>query len=188
MHFKGTVTSLPTATDSTTYSTYAAGDVVLVGDKEYVYDKGADAAGSAWVLLGDEGSYALKTSTTSVGSASGWSAGTNPSLSYTAKTVKSVKTNTAGTAASLTTTTHTIPNITAAGSATTASVANGTLTITNGSAPTLGTAFSVKAVNVFTANTPTAIATEDITCDDITAWSAGTAPSLTVTATTVVKP
>lgn len=188
MHFKGTISSLPSATDSTTYSTYAAGDVVLVGDKEYVYDKGANATDSAWVLLGDEGSYALKTSTTNVGSASGWSAGANPSLSYTARTVKSVKTNTAGTAASLTTTTHTIPNVTAAGSATTASVASGTLTITNGSAPTLGTAFSVKAVNVFTANTPTAIATEDIACDDITAWSAGTAPSLTVTATTVVKP
>lgn len=63
MHFKGSIASLPTATDSSTYSAYAAGDVVLVGKQEYVYNKGSNAASSSWVLLGDEGSYALNTIT-----------------------------------------------------------------------------------------------------------------------------
>lgn len=64
----------------TSYENYVAGDVLLVGDKEYVYSKGNNAANSQWILLGDEGSYALKSSTASVGSASGWNAGTLPEL------------------------------------------------------------------------------------------------------------
>lgn len=64
----------------TSYENYVAGDVLLVGDKEYVYSKGNNAANSQWILLGDEGSYALKSSTTSVGSASGWNAGALPEL------------------------------------------------------------------------------------------------------------
>lgn len=62
------------------YSQYVAGDVLLVGNKEYVYAKGNSASTSEWILLGDEGSYALKSSTTSVGSASGWNAGSVPEL------------------------------------------------------------------------------------------------------------
>lgn len=81
--------------------------------------------------------------TTSIGSASGWSAGTTPSLSYTSRS---------------------IPNVTAANTPTTAVISGGTLTFTAGTALTLGTAISA---------------------DDITSWSAGTAPSLTVTSTTV---
>lgn len=189
MHFIGSSSTAITdggtqnpTIDGSTVTTKTAGDVVLYNGAEFVW------TGSAWELLGDEGSYALKTSTVSVGSASGWDAGSVPSLSYTAKTVKSVKTNTAGSAASLTTTSYTVPNVTAAGSATTASVASGTLTITVGSAPTIGDSFTIKGVNVFTANTPTSIVTEDISCDDITAWDDGAVPSLTVSATTVVKP
>ena len=63
----------------------------------------------------------------------------------------------AGSAASLTTTTATIPNVTDVGTPTAASVAFGNLTIANGSAPSLGSAITVKGVNVFTANTPTAV-------------------------------
>lgn len=49
MHFEGTVTEMPPT------GSYESGDVVLFGKKEYVYD------GTAWVELGDEGSYVLKT-------------------------------------------------------------------------------------------------------------------------------
>ena len=81
--------------------------------------------------------------TTSIGSASGWSAGTKPSLSYTSRS---------------------IPNVTAANTPTTAVISGGILTFTAGTALTLGTAISA---------------------DDITSWSDGTTPSLTVTSTTV---
>ena len=64
----------------TSYENYAAGDVLLVGTKEYVYSKGNNAASSYWILLGDEGSYALKSSTASVGSSSGWDPGALPQL------------------------------------------------------------------------------------------------------------
>lgn len=63
MHFKGSTSS--TITDGGTQTvqigganlTPEAGDVVLSGNKEFVW------TGSAWELLGDEGSYALKTIT-----------------------------------------------------------------------------------------------------------------------------
>jgi len=48
MQFGGVVTSLPTSS--------TAGTVVLMGNKEYVYDTNGN-----WVELGDEGSHALKT-------------------------------------------------------------------------------------------------------------------------------
>ena len=73
----------------------------------------------------------------------------------------------AGSASSMTKTDVTIPNVTDVGSPTTASVANGTLTIGVGSAPTLGTAIGATHID---------------------SWTAGTAPSLTVTPKTVVKP
>ena len=81
MHFKGTTTTAVTdggtqdpTINGATVTTKEAGDVVLYGNQEYVWN------GSAWELLGDEGSYALKSSTTSVGSASGWDAGSTPTL------------------------------------------------------------------------------------------------------------
>jgi hypothetical protein len=49
MHFVGTKDAIPT--DNTDYS---AGDIILVGTKEYVYN------GSAWVELGDEGAWEAK--------------------------------------------------------------------------------------------------------------------------------
>lgn len=53
MHFIGTVDADPTVTKPT--GTYKAGDVVLFGYDEYVYD------GSKWVTLGNESIYAKKT-------------------------------------------------------------------------------------------------------------------------------
>ncbi len=73
LKYVGTKSSLPTATDSTTYSTYNNGDVITVSNKEYAYVKGSNAAGSNWVELGDEGSYKLKQTafTNSTGTADG---------------------------------------------------------------------------------------------------------------------
>ena len=58
MHFIGQSTTDPTLPAGPTIegvTSYAAGDVVTFGTKEYVKDKAG-----AWVLLGDEGSYAVK--------------------------------------------------------------------------------------------------------------------------------
>lgn len=55
MHYQGEVEANPTTTALT--GTYNAGDVVTYGNSEYVYD------GTNWRELGDEGSYALKTTT-----------------------------------------------------------------------------------------------------------------------------
>lgn len=61
MHFVGTSTTDPTLTAGPTIDgkpyTGKSGDVVLWGKKEFVYN------GTEWKLLGDEGSYALKTTT-----------------------------------------------------------------------------------------------------------------------------
>ena len=58
MHFIGQSTTDPTLPAGPTIegvASYAAGDVVTFGAKEYVKDKNG-----TWVLLGDEGSYAVK--------------------------------------------------------------------------------------------------------------------------------
>lgn len=61
MHFVGTSTTDPTSGTVTIEGkpeyTAVDGDVVLYGNKEYVYN------GTAWVELGDEGSFVLKTTT-----------------------------------------------------------------------------------------------------------------------------
>lgn len=61
MHFVGVSTTNPTGgtvtIDGKPEYSAAEGDVVLYGNKEFVYN------GTAWVELGDEGSYALKTTT-----------------------------------------------------------------------------------------------------------------------------
>jgi glycerol-3-phosphate responsive antiterminator len=53
MHFRGTVDADPTTTTPT--GTYKAGDVVLFGYDEYVFD------GTKWLALGNESIYAKKT-------------------------------------------------------------------------------------------------------------------------------
>lgn len=58
MHFVGTSTTDPALESGATVegkSSFAAGDVCLFGQKEYVYD------GKKWVELGDEGSHLTKT-------------------------------------------------------------------------------------------------------------------------------
>ncbi len=55
MHYKGAVAADPTVTTPT--DTYESGDVVTNSNKEFIYD------GTNWRELGDEGSYALKTTT-----------------------------------------------------------------------------------------------------------------------------
>lgn len=96
LKYVGAKSSLPTATDSTTYSTYNNGDVITVSNKEYAYVKGSNAAGSSWVELGDEGSYKLKQTaiTNSTGSADGTNTATTfiYSFSQDAQGVVSVKT------------------------------------------------------------------------------------------------
>ena len=54
MHFVGVFDVLPDATD------YAAGDVCIVGNKEYVLVAGEEEAPNAWHELGDESIYAVK--------------------------------------------------------------------------------------------------------------------------------
>lgn len=108
----------------TSYENYVAGDVLLVGDKEYVYSKGNSAATSQWILLGDEGSYALKSSTDVIGSASAWDAGAVPTLGDPIAA----------------------DDITAwdEGTASDASVANGVLHLTNSTVPSLS--YTAKSV------------------------------------------
>lgn len=191
MHFKGSVTAIPSATAAATYTSYDAGDVILgPNDKEYVYNKGNSAAESEWIELGDESSYALKSSTaTVIGLIGEFTANTLPSLTITATTVSSVVSASAGTAASLSTTSVSIPEITQAGTATTASVTAGILTITLGQDTTLAANnITVTSVNSFTANTPTTISTTPITIGSASDWSAGSQATLATTSTVVVVP
>lgn len=186
MHFKGKIngTTLPDST--TSFNSYDSGDVILLGDhQEYVYYKGANAAASEWILLGDEGSYALKTSTASIGSASGWSAGTIPTLgeAISADDITAWSEGTLpqfGTAIAA----DSIDSWDA-GSAPTATVTNGVLNLTMGSAPTLThTAKSIP--NVTSAGSLPQLTYTARSIPNVT--SAGTAPSLTITSTTVVVP
>lgn len=89
MHFVGTSTTDPTSTTGPTVDGQAysgkSGDVVLWNKKEFVYD------GTKWTELGDEGSYALKTTTVN-----GHSLESNITL-----TAADVEADAAGTAAGL---------------------------------------------------------------------------------------
>lgn len=85
MHFIGTVPSDPTE-ESFDKSGYKAGDVVLYGAKEYVFSKDNN-----FVLLGDEGSYALKT--TSITAADGLTGGGTLENSMTISLSESTKTS-----------------------------------------------------------------------------------------------
>lgn len=185
MHFIGELSTLPSATSSTTYNTYAAGDVVLVGDKEYVYSKGSDAEHSEWILLGDEGSYALKTNTASVIKTATFTANTLPQLTVTPVSIPNV-TN-AGSAPSLSTNDVTIPNVTNAGSAADFEVTAGVLKITKGAAPTLGNAITVKEVDDWDAGSATTLGTA-ISVGSASGWNAGGQASLSTDAQTVVIP
>lgn len=159
-----------------------SGDVVIYLEQEYVWN------GSAWQLLGDEGSYALKSSTDTITEVGTFTANTLPTLTVTNTNVSSVSV-TSGSAASLTTNNVTIPNVTNAGTATTASVTAGVLNITLGTAPTLAeTPITVKEVNVFTANTPTEVTATPVSLQNAITFTQGTQASLTTNDTVVVVP
>jgi hypothetical protein len=84
MHFRGAVQTIPDATASSTFSSYDAGDVILgPNDKEYVYSKGNTAAESEWIELGDESSYALKSSTDTITEVNVFTQNTLPTLTVT---------------------------------------------------------------------------------------------------------
>lgn len=126
MHFKGVSTTAITdggtenpTIGGTVVTTKVAGDVVIYGDQEYVW-----STTNKWELLGDEGSYALKSKTDKAIKSLGFTANTQPSLTITETTIPNV-TN-AGSAPQLTVTETSIPNVTSAGSVTTAEVTNGT--------------------------------------------------------------
>ena len=156
-----------------------AGDVILYGAQEYVWN-------GEWVLLGDEGSYALKSNNVTVS----FTQNTLPSLTLggdtitaNQKLVTSVTVADSNTdAASLTTNDYSIPYVTQAGTAMTASVSQGILTLTPGSNTTLGTPFAVKSVNQLIAQKMPSITV----ADSVVAWNAGSQASININGTKVV--
>lgn len=194
MHFRGvstvTIVDGDTAAVNPTISGYTfngngdnAGDVVLYDGKEFVW------TGTSWELLGDEGSYALKSSTDIVTEVTSFTANTLPTLSTTEVTASMITSITAGTTASLTTTTFTVPIVTTAGTATTASVSAGILTINIGIDTGLATTpATIQGVDTFTANSPTTIASTAVSIGSVESWDAGTTAALTTASTTVVVP
>lgn len=93
MHFRGTVSSKPANTTG-----YVDGDVILVGNKEYV------CSNSAWIELGDESSFKVKQSAVNSPSASGTTTSfidtitqnANGVISATKKTIPDANTSTKG--------------------------------------------------------------------------------------------
>ncbi len=177
-----TTTLTPKTTGSLTKTTnFEAGDVVVCNvdnkiGQEYVW------TGSAWELLGDEGSYALKTSTDTVIKTVTLTKNTLPTLTITSTSIPNV--TSVGTATELGTA-FTIPNVTNKGTPASFSVSGGTLTLTAGSAPTLGTAFTVP--NVTKAGTAPTLGTA-ISVGSASGWNAGSQASLTTTDRSVVVP
>lgn len=190
MHFRGITTTDLTNTANINSSAVVinnetlnaiSGDVVLLNEKEYVW------TGSQWILLGDEGSYALKSSTaTVIGSIS--ITASAPTLETATVIATQITSISAGSAADLQTTTYTVPNVTTAGTATTASVTAGILTLFIGTDTQLGTNFTIQGVNSFTANTPTSFTTTNVSVNSVTAWNAGQIATITTAGTTVVVP
>lgn len=188
MHFRGVATSepsgnnIPTGISDYTNSSPEPGDVVLYQEKEYVW------TGSVWRLLGDEGSYALKSSADYVTEVTNFTANTLPSLTVTAVTASWVNI-TAGTEASLTTTSVNIPNVTQAGTATQASVTAGVLHINVGVDTIIATApITVTAVTSFTPNSPTVVTSTAVSIGSASDWDAGSQAALSTTDTLVVVP
>lgn len=194
MHFRGIATvavtdggredpTITTYTFGTNGANAVGGDVVLYNSQEYVWT--ADGTDGRWELLGDEGSYALKSNTDTITEVGTFTANTLPQLTVTPVSIPNV-TN-AGSAPSLTVTPTSIPNVTAAGSATTASVSAGILSITIGAPPTLGTEINVGSASGWNAGTAPTLGTA-ISVGSASGWNAGTQASLTTNDTTVVVP
>lgn len=192
MHFRGISTTAIVDGDTInpTISGYDfhgngdnAGDVILYEGKEFVW------TGTSWELLGDEGSYALKSSTDLITEVTSFTANTLPTLTTATMTATRITTINDGTTANLTVTTYTVPIVTAAGTATTASVSAGILSIGIGTDTVLTTTpVTIKGVDEFTTNTPTTIITTAVSFNAVTNWDAGAQASLSTSSTTVVVP
>ena len=166
----------------------------------------------------------LTTSTYTVKGVNAWSAGSattlgddivvtsvnafTPPTKGSKQTIKGVSVWSAGSVASLTTNTYTVKSINMWSAGTAPSLTTDEVTITGvntwdaGSAATLGTAFTVKGVNVFTAptkgskqtikgvnvwsaGTVPSLTTDEFAVKSVNVWSAGSAPSLTTSTYTV---
>ena len=184
MHFIGTTSTA--LTDGATTSTlvektsgslskttgFVAGDVVISGDKEFVW------IGSAWELLGDEGSYALKSNTASVIPDVTFTTNTKPTLTITSTAVSKLKT--AGSFPEMNLYTTAVPNVTNAGSSSSYTVSGATLTLTPSVAPTMGEVLPVISDVVMTGG---AMPTFDsVSVGSASGWNAGTQASLTKSA------
>ena len=153
MHFRGTTATQPSGstipTDILDYNNGSkspeAGDVILYGSQEYVWN-------GSWILLGDEGSYALKSNYKQVT----LTPNTLPTLTPSQVSVPNV--TAVGSVPTLTKTDVSIPKVIGVGAPTTMEVNNGVLQITIGSAPTLDST--------------------DITATKIDSWDAGSVPTL----------
>ena len=149
MHFIGRTSTtmsdgLSTATitlvGGTSY-TPNSGDVVLSSNdsQEYVWvETNANTHAGWWELLGDEGSYALKTNT-----AFFFLMIRRPPRSTPTLTSEDIL----------------IPNVTDAGSATTMLVEDGVLKITIGSAPSLGTSITATKINSWNSGSAASLST-----------------------------
>ena len=187
MHWKGTTTTDMTAagvgrTITINSESYNAnpGDVVLYSHKEYVW------SGTVWELLGDEGSYALKSKTENVVKTATLTGATAPSLTINNVTVPNV--TDVGTLPELQINQVSIPNVTNAGSAAEMKVENGVLKIITGSAPTIAqTNIVVKEVGSFDPGAVPTLGTA-FTIGSASDWSAGSHGSINVTNQTVVVP
>lgn len=144
---------VPTSSGGTTYGAGTSGQVLRTnGTNVYWFSLGTLATKST---IADH-------TTGSVGSASGWSAGTASTWAFEEVSIPNVtaagsastwtfeeksipNVTSAGSASTWTFEEKSIPNVTAAGSAASASYANGIVTFTNGTAPTLGTAIKVQS-------------------------------------------
>ena len=154
---------------------------LLAGICDFIYD------GTQWHLVGNyiDTNTTYTANTTSIGSASGWNAGSVPSLSYTSRSIPNV--TGVGTVPTLAYTARSVGSASgwSAGTAASASVSNGVLTITNGTAPSLTvTSVACDDITSWDAGSTPTLGTA-ISADDITAWDDGSVPSLTVTSTTV---
>lgn len=195
MHFIGITTTavtdggteVPTISNSSISATtdLAAGDVVLYRNGSNVIGQEYVWTGSAWELLGDEGSYALKSSTSTVIKTASFTQNTLPTLTVTPVSISPVRT--AGTAPTLTTNDVSIPVIESLGSAADFTISNGVLQITKGSTPSFGPDISVTEVSTWSAGTDTELDTA-ISIGSASGWYAGTQASLSTTTETVVVP
>lgn len=169
----GSAASLTTSTYTINNPTVTGGSAASLTTSTYTINNPTITAGSSASLT--TSTYTIP-NITSVGSAptlgtaipaddiTSWSAGTM----FTATVSGEVLTFTAGTAPTLSYTAKSIPNVTSVGSA-----------------PTLGTAFTIKGVNAFTQNTPTAISTTSVTIKGVNTFTANTPTSVSTSSITI---